>query len=622
MEKIQIRFTESDYSLYHDYCAKYYQVHDTIRKQSIHAFLDLYEKGVIPVDAQDISIARGILADRCELLKQEHNSPGIDTTILLQLRTCSDILLFIDDLEKMFRLIRKQGADANYLMILAIFSTIIKENRAWNSPELVDLPAGDVEDLAIPLAGIIRARLGLEAEWHYVLRELATIAARFNQRSPELKFERDVIQVVAPVVVAQFDRDVTSREIGAVLPSYVEESELEEFESFLNQAPLESDPDREIDWDAIYAPLEVISATVAKQRERWYAGRARIPDQLAAPPNGARYPTGNQYPSYQPRGVQQDGLRTLEIAVGKDTAKMIEVESAPEAPAASPAGPAPVKHGMPAWVPIAIGGLLVIVIILATVLMSGFLNPGAGNTAMQPTVPVTPPVTTATPRPTTSPVPTAAVTTATTTLVPTQKSYSATDVGNHLVDIAFGTDNSVIRKANKSTTIISLSGSFDSQDISQLNTFIGRFDNASSTIKLGENIQRDTPADISLVFLSESSLDQINTDKVRTIAYRDSVTGTPYFVRASVARSSGTMDVTTYVNADLAKSERDRWLMRALLYNMGFYGETSKYPDSLFYAGVNNASQPSDIDWKAIQLMYGQKVTNGMTKSTVKSLVT
>ena len=46
MEKIQIQFKESDYKIYHDYCLKYYQAHDTARKHDpMHAFLDLFETG-------------------------------------------------------------------------------------------------------------------------------------------------------------------------------------------------------------------------------------------------------------------------------------------------------------------------------------------------------------------------------------------------------------------------------------------------------------------------------------------------------------------------------------------------------------------------------------------------
>ena len=73
MEKIQIQFNESDYKVYYDYCLKYYRVHDDVRKQSVHAFLDLFEKGIIPVEAQDIRQARQFLAGKCDDLKKEHD---------------------------------------------------------------------------------------------------------------------------------------------------------------------------------------------------------------------------------------------------------------------------------------------------------------------------------------------------------------------------------------------------------------------------------------------------------------------------------------------------------------------------------------------------------------------
>jgi hypothetical protein len=80
-------------------------------------------------------------------------------------------------------------------------------------------------------------------------------------------------------------------------------------------------------------------------------------------------------------------------------------------------------------------------------------------------------------------------------------------------------------------------------------------------------------------------------------------------------------DEKTYVNSDLQGDERSRWLLRAVLCNLGFSGESSKYPDSLFYSNVNNVANLSDIDWKAVQLMYGIKIKDGMTKSAVKAVI-
>jgi hypothetical protein len=71
----------------------------------------------------------------------------------------------------------------------------------------------------------------------------------------------------------------------------------------------------------------------------------------------------------------------------------------------------------------------------------------------------------------------------------------------------------------------------------------------------------------------------------------------------------------------LKGDERKRWVLRAALYNLGFYGETADYSDSLFYAGKNNVSQLSEVDFKALQLMYGKKITNGMNKDQIRMYI-
>ena len=162
MEKIRIPVNESEYKVYYDYCLKYFQVHDTVRKQSIHAFLDLYMKGIIPVENQDIRQARNLLAEKCNDLKKEQNAPGreSDTTMLFRLRVCSDISLFIEDLEKMYRLIVKQGIVADYLLILGTFSKIIDEDESSHFSVKYDLKDEVIESLARPLAEIIQQRIG------------------------------------------------------------------------------------------------------------------------------------------------------------------------------------------------------------------------------------------------------------------------------------------------------------------------------------------------------------------------------------------------------------------------------------------------------------------------------
>ena len=130
--------------------------------------------------------------------------------------------------------------------------------------------------------------------------------------------------------------------------------------------------------------------------------------------------------------------------------------------------------------------------------------------------------------------------------------------------------------------VVSLDGMYSKPDIDLVNTFIGQFNNYSSTTKISENINFNNPADIALDFQPETIINHINT----TVDYRS--TGTRYFsLTKEIAFVNSDLKVKTIVNSDLKGDERKRWILRAILYNLGFYGETAEYPDSIFYAGCN-----------------------------------
>ena len=121
-----------------------------------------------------------------------------------------------------------------------------------------------------------------------MLHELAIIAARFNQKYSQPKFDLDVALLVGPAVVSHFNKDVESADIYPVLQAYYDESELDEFETFLNQTPdlLRDDQDAGINWDAIYEPLNVVAAAVAAQRDQWSQGRPGLSDQYSPDSSG------------------------------------------------------------------------------------------------------------------------------------------------------------------------------------------------------------------------------------------------------------------------------------------------------------------------------------------------
>lgn len=624
MEKIQIQFNESDYTKYHDYCLKYYQVHDTARRQAIHAFLELYTKGILVVEEQDLSPARRFLTEKCNELKseQERAAQG-NAGVATRARLCSDLLAFLDDLEKMYRLIKKQGIVPNYVMLLATFSNVIEEMRDAAAVGLYDVDRTLIEALATPLAGIIRKRLGTDRTWQSVLKELSFIATRFSQKFSEPAFDAEIVQLVAPSVVAHFNRDIALKEIFAALSSCYEECELDEFESLLNRTPeaLKYDQEAEIDWDAIAGPLEAVSTEVNHQRERLAREASTLADPallMALGSGGDERPAPAMSPS--PKKPVVHGGKSFDIAVMADGST--QVESPIKAyPHADEPVKAPDFGALKPYVPLIIGFAIIVLFIVGTMFISGDWQPfgnatnatstGQKNVTIAKTT-AKPAATTAKPAATTAkPAATTAKPTAAPTATPTVKVYSASDIGNHLLDIAFGPDNSNLEKSNKTLISLSISGSYTDSDLQHLKKFIDEFNVNSATAKLSTNLNLQGQGDVPIFFIPEDALLQIDVND-RTDEFRDTDTGKYYII---------TTREKVYVNADLGGAARKKWLVRSALTKMGLLGETYKYTDSVFYSNANSATEPNSLDWKAIQLMFGKKITWGMTKAQVKTVL-
>lgn len=616
MEKIQIQFRESDYKIYHEYCLRYYQAHDMVRKQSVHAFLDLYQKGVIPVEPQDIQQAREFLSGKCDTIRQDQARAGGDGegTMLLQMRICSELLVFCDDLDKMYRLIQKQGIVANYVMILGTFANVIEENKNSQLAGKYNLDAQVVDSLAFPLSDSIRIRLGTDRNWRSALKELTVIAARFNKRYPEPRFDQDLLMLVAPTIVSRFEKDVETKEVLALIPTLVEESDLDEFESFLNKTPevLQEEENAGIDWDAIYPPLKIVADAMSAQRDQWAREKSELCNHYALiTPAGMSANTGMS---------QAPGQKSFNIAISQNGNSQIDT---PMKMYDEPV-PTSASAGIKPYVPIIIGVGIILLFIVGSIFLSGGFAPANNSTTKNVTAPganVTKVTTKVTPKVNATPTAKPTATPAKVTATPTPAAYSSAEIGNHLVESTFGPDNTRLEKSTKDLVSISCRGSVEERDLTLLNTFISQFNSYSSTTKLSTSVDTDSEGDINLYFLPEDALSQINPSFI-TYTPEDTATGRIYFVRTVERSSSGTGDVQkVYVNGNLAGNVRDRWVLRAVLYQLGFMGEDAKYPDSLFYTDPTKGNKLTTIDLKAIQLMYGKKVTNGMTKAQLKAVI-
>jgi hypothetical protein len=203
----------------------------------------------------------------------------------------------------------------------------------------------------------------------------------------------------------------------------------------------------------------------------------------------------------------------------------------------------------------------------------------------------------------------------------TQTLYSTNDIYKHFVDIAFSPDSLSINKWNKELVHVAVTGNYDSKDIKTLNNFLQVFNSYSSTTKLPREVQQgETLGDIVINFLPESSLNNINLDTSWKIS-KNPENGMIYFIYKTNQFQYGVSTHTVYINSDVKGNARTHWILRSLLYELGFPGETGIYPDSIFYSGSDAVTSLSKIDLKALELMYGTKISNGMSLNKVRDLL-
>ena len=219
--------------------------------------------------------------------------------------------------------------------------------------------------------------------------------------------------------------------------------------------------------------------------------------------------------------------------------------------------------------------------------------------------------------------------------------YTSDQINKHFVDIVFGNDISTINKYPNTLVKDDVTGDFTASDINLLSIFQQQFNEYSSTTQLSNAPIENEQGSIIIDFLPESSLQNLAMDTSYTstlgkqIINKDSSGNIASIYRTAISQSSPSPSYTPlsaqtsvigngvigtiYVNSDMTGDERTHFIIRGLLYYLGFVGQTGTYPDSIFYSGQNNTTTPDLIDWDAISLMYGNTITSGMNLTQVEN---
>lgn len=193
-------------------------------------------------------------------------------------------------------------------------------------------------------------------------------------------------------------------------------------------------------------------------------------------------------------------------------------------------------------------------------------------------------------------------------------------IKKHFLNIAFGRDSNYIQKSyTDSGDRISfyLSGKFDEKDEEFIRNFTRDYNRITTTTTFSDEVlksrQRAYPGEIDLVFFPADSLKSMEESGIR---HKDinTKTGDILFY---IPRSGDTI----YINTDLSGDERKHAITRALLYNLGFPGQTYDYPGSIFYANSYENTVLSPIDIAAVNTMYDGRIYPGMSFDEVKRVL-
>jgi hypothetical protein len=215
------------------------------------------------------------------------------------------------------------------------------------------------------------------------------------------------------------------------------------------------------------------------------------------------------------------------------------------------------------------------------------------------------PTTDSTPVPTPEPTP------------PSSSTFTREEVGQLFIDIAYGCDNIWINKVTPAPGIhlfYSLEGQVTDED----RDFVSRFAGKYNLITMTETFS-DDPLSVKgnpIIFYPANSMNSLEKSFI-SCQERDPETGTPIYIiyKPIIEYPSGEQVVTTkiYINSDLTGAERTHYLQRALLYYLGFPGQTYTYPDSVFYYETRSNVEFTPIDIEAIKTMYNPAIYWGMS---------
>ena len=267
MGRVTLHFSEDDYQLFRHYCANYCRIHDETRKNSIKILLELYKHQVIDIEEHTLDNIFTFFYQKKQEFETGCKIPAGDADELMRIRISSDIISFLEDLEKIYRLIRKKNVEANYILIVGAFSKIFEEETQMRLEDLHEAASGAINAIVSPLGEAIEKKLGREVDIQVLLYELVSFTEIFNRLSPDLRFNDEVIELLAPSFIKRFGKEENYEEIRSLLKDHRDQFELDELESALEGGiHAQNVWGLEFSLEELLEPLRILNELVAQNQ--------------------------------------------------------------------------------------------------------------------------------------------------------------------------------------------------------------------------------------------------------------------------------------------------------------------------------------------------------------------
>ena len=382
MGRVNLHFNEDDYQLFRHYCANYCRLHDETRKNSIKILLELYKHQVIDIQEHSLDNIFTFFYQKKQEFETECKTPASDADELMRVRISSDSISFLEDLEKIYRLIRKKNAEANYILIFGAFSKIFEEETQTRLEDLHEAASGAINAIILPLGEAIEKKLGPEADIQGILYELVSFTEIFNRLSPDLRFNDAIIELLAPQLIKRFGKEENYEEIRTFLKDHRDQFEMDELESALEGGiHAQNVWGLEFSWEELLEPLRTLNELVA-QNQSLMRVSLDVLSALEAPmkekPVQAEY---SQLTLYQkPYGMVRRRNDENRFLVSVDNRSHSEVQLSPF-PDLIPQVYSQ-EHKYKQYFSVTAGALALLVIILASIILSTAYAPAlaVGNT--------------------------------------------------------------------------------------------------------------------------------------------------------------------------------------------------------------------------------------------------